>query len=106
MKENNIRKMYLFHIQNDSRTQFFSLVANEKCFIFVLAPSRNNMLPNISKMWQKYLEELKEETEDHKLLPLNIKFEEVRVETQHEAINKAIGRGIYLFGIAALGSKA
>ena len=62
-----MRKIYLYHNIKDEKSQFYALLANEKCYIFVLAPARQNLLPNVKIMWRKYMEELMEETSDHKL---------------------------------------
>ena len=53
------------------------------------------MLPNVSKMWRKWYEEFKVSYPDFKFLTENVKFEEVRVESQEDAVFKALGKTIY-----------
>ena len=74
---------------------FLSKKANDKCYIFVISPGRQNMLPNVSKMWRKWYEEFKVSYPDFKFLTENVKFEEVRVESQEDAVFKALGKTIY-----------
>ena len=61
----------------------------------MISPGRQNMLPNVSKMWRKWYEEFKVSYPDFKFLTENVKFEEVRVESQEDAVFKALGKTIY-----------
>ena len=90
-----MRKIYLYHTAKDDKSQFFALLVNGKCFLFVLAPSRQNMLPNVKKMWHNRVAELMEEAPEHKLIPQNITFSTIQVENDEEILTRSLSKIIY-----------
>ena len=86
----SIRTMYLYHV-GSGNTQLFALFVNNKMFLYLLAPSRQNLLPNVSKLYRKYLEDHQDELEVQDV-PRDVQLDEVKVETNMKEIQKAFSK--------------
>ena len=85
-----IRHMYLYHV-GSGNTQLFALFANGKIFLYILAPSRQNLLPNVAKLYKKYYDENAEELTQQDVAG-EVTLEEVKVETNFKEIQKAVAK--------------
>ena len=83
-----IRTMFLYHV-GTGNTQFFALVAGKKVFLYVLAPSRQNLMPNVQRLYRKIYEENMEDMPDQSDIPEEISVEEVKVEINMKEIQKS-----------------
>ena len=82
----HIRTMFLYHVGNGN-TQLFALFSSGKMFLYLLAPSRQNLLPNVLKLYKKiYDDNIDHLTTD---MPRDLTMDEVRVEVNMKEVQKA-----------------
>jgi len=85
----NIRTMYVHH-NGKGNTQFLALYSSGKLYIYLLAPSRQNLLPNVTSLYKKYLETQEINSETVHISSI----EEVKVETSSKELQKSFTRAV------------